>query len=213
MPDYSFGLNVEEIRNGKRGWIVYWNSDKIVLSDEELPEGEMESWDGEKPARASSYTPVLADFEYKKIYLLKEMYLLSGNVNGTYGYVREIKSQGQVPCVYDILNLEVDQESDLMSHSGRHHISEDEYLMDPGLDECLITQRYMENEWIDISSEEYRKQKRELISEENSFVDLRQLGFDYHGINCDDEGNMRYTEVRMGKEEIDEFFRRFVQSL
>lgn len=156
---------------------------------------------------------MLADFEYKKIYLLKEMYLLSGNVNGTYGYVREIKSKGQVPCIYDILNLEVDQESDFMSHSGRHHISEDEYLSDSELDECLITQRYMENEWIDISSEEYRKQKRELISEENSFVDLRRLGFDYHGINCDDEGNMLYTDVRMEKEEIDELFRRFVQSL
>lgn len=32
MPDYCFGLNVEKIRkirNGKRHWIVDWNSDKI----------------------------------------------------------------------------------------------------------------------------------------------------------------------------------------
>lgn len=187
------------------GYFTYYyfdgNEIKRVLNDK-----------GEQ-ARASSYTQVLADFEYKKIYLLKEMYLLSGNVNGTYGYVREIKSKGQVPCVYDILNLEVDQESDLMSHSGSQHKNEDEFLSDPELDECLITQRYMENEWVDISSEEYRIQKRKLIPEENSFVELRKLGFDYHGINCDDEGNMLYTDVRMEKEEIDKLFRRFVQSL
>lgn len=185
------------------GYFTYYyfdgNEIKRVLNDR-----------GEQ-ARASSYTQVLADFEYKKIYLLKEMYLLSGNVNGTYGYVREIKSKGQVPCVYDILNLEVDQESDLMSHSGSQHKNEDEFLSDPELDGCLITQCYMENEWIDISSEEYRKQKRELISEENSFVDLRQLDFSYLGANYDDEG--LHTDVRMKKKEIDELFRRFAQSL
>ena len=56
-------------------------------------------------ARVSNYTQVLADFEQKKVYLLKEMYLLQGNVNGTYGYVREIKSEDQCLCVYDVLDL------------------------------------------------------------------------------------------------------------
>ncbi len=159
-------------------------------------------------ARVSNYTQVLADLEQKKIYLLKEMYLLQGNSNGTYGYVREIKSQGQVPCVYDILNLEVDQESDLMSHFGHQHKSEDEFLSDPELDACLITQYYFEKEWLDISSEEYRKRKRELIPEENSLVDLRLLDLNYLGVNYNDEG--LHTDVRMEKEEIDELFRRFV---
>ena len=136
------------------------------------------------------------------------MYLLQGNSNGTYGYVREIKSQGQVPCVYDILNLEVDQESDLMSHFGHQHKSEDEFLSDPELDACLITQYYFEKEWLDISSEEYRKRKRELIPEENSLVDLRLLDLNYLGVNYNDEG--LHTDVRMEKEEIDELFRRFV---
>lgn len=159
-------------------------------------------------ARVSNYTQVLADLEQKKIYLLKEMYLLQGNSNGTYGYVREIKSQGQVPCVYDILNLEVDQESDLMCHFGHQHKSEDEFLSDPELDACLITQYYFEKEWLDISSEEYRKRKRELIPEENSLVDLRLLDLNYLGVNYNDEG--LHTDVRMEKEEIDELFGRFV---
>ena len=159
-------------------------------------------------ARVSNYTQVLADLEQKKIYLLKEMYLLQGNSNGTYGYVREIKSQGQVPCVYDILNLEVDQESDLMSHFGHQHKSEDEFLSDPELDACLITQYYFEKEWLDISSEEYRKRKRELIPEENSLVDLRLLDLNYLGVNYNDEG--LHTDVRMEKKEIDELFKQFV---
>lgn len=160
-------------------------------------------------ARVSNYTQVLADFEQKKLYLLKEMYLLQGNSNGTYGYVREIKSQGQVPYVCDILNLEVDQESDLMSHFGHQYKSEDEFLSDPELDACLITQYYFEKEWIDISSEEYLKRKRELIPEENSLVDLRLLDLNYLGVNYNGEG--LHTDVKIEKEEIDELFRRFEQ--
>lgn len=45
-----------------------------------------------EPVQISDYTQILADFEQKKVYLLNEMYLLQGNENGTYGYVREIKS-------------------------------------------------------------------------------------------------------------------------
>lgn len=166
-----------------------------------------------EPARASNYTHVLADFEQKKVYLLKEMYLLRGNENGTYGYVREIKSENQVPCVYDILNLEVDQGSDLESHFGTQYEGEDAFLSDSALEDCLITQRYMEKKWIDISSDEYLKQKRELIPEENSFVDLREGDLNYTVANYDDNEDLLYTDVRMGKEEIEQLFRRFAQSL
>lgn len=165
------------------------------------------------PARVSNYTQVLADFEQKKVYLLKEMYLLQGNDNGTYGYLREIKSEGQVPCVYDILNLEVDQGSDLKSHFGTQYEGEDDFLSDPALEDCLITQRYLEKVWIDISSNEYLKQKRELIPQENSFVDLREGDLHYLGANYDEDGGLLYTDVRMGEEEIEQLFTRFAQSI
>lgn len=166
-----------------------------------------------KPAGISDYTWILADFEHKKVYLLKEMYLLQGNENGTYGYVREIKSEDRDPCVYDILDLEVDQESDLGSHFGTHYAGEDDFLSDPDLEDCLITQRYMKEEWIDISPKEYLELKRELIPEENSFVDLREGAVNYLEKNLDDNGDLSYTDVRMEKEEIEQLFRRFEQSL
>lgn len=84
---------------------------------------------------------------------MKEMYLLQGNENGTYGYV------------------------------------------------------------IDISPEESLKQKRELIPEENCFVDLRKGDLNYLGANYDDNGDLLYTDVRMGKEEMEQLFSRFAQSL
>ncbi len=169
--------------------------------------------DRDEPARASNYTQVLADSEQKKVYLLKEMYLLQGNENGTYGYIREIKSEDQVPCVYDILDLEVDQESDLQSHFETQYEGEDDFLSDPELEDCLITRRYMEKEWTDILSSEYLELKRELIPEENSFVDLREGDLNYLGANYDDDGALLYTDVKMGEEDIEQLFKRFVQSL
>lgn len=166
-----------------------------------------------EPVQISNYTQILADYQRKKVYLLKEMYLLQGNENGTYGYVREIKSEGQVPCVYDILNLEVDQQSDLRSHFGTQYAGEDAFLLAPELEDCLITQRYSGDGWVTISSSEYLKQKRELIPEENSFVDLRDGDLNYLGANYDDNGGLLYTDVKMKKEEVEELFRRFEQSL
>ena len=164
-------------------------------------------------ARVSNYTQILADIEKKKVYLLKEMYLLQGNDNGTYGYIKEIKSEGQAPCVYDILSLEVNQESDLGIHFGTQYEGEDDFLSDPELEDCLITKRYSEKEWIDISLSEYLKQKRNLIPEENSFVDLREGDLNYLGANYDDSGNLLYTNVKMEKEEIERLFGHFKQSL
>lgn len=169
-----------------------------------------------EPVQISDYTQILADYEQKKVYLLKEMYLLVGNDNGTYGYVREIKSEGQVPCVYDILNLYVDRESarELIFESdyGNQHENEDGFLLDSELEECLITQCYLEKKWIDISSSEYLKQKRELIPEDNSFVDLRwNEDLQYLGeANYDDDGYLK--DVKMEKEEIEQLFRLFIQS-
>lgn len=170
-----------------------------------------------EPVQISNYTQILADYEQKKVYLLKEMYLLVGNENGTYGYVREIKSEDQVPCVYDILNLYVDQESAMeLIFEGDYenqYENEDGFLLDSELEECLITQRYLEKEWIDISSSEYWKFKRELIPEDNSFVDVRRNeDLQYLGeASYDDEGNLRYTDVKMDKVEIEQLFLIFAQ--
>ncbi len=166
-----------------------------------------------EPARVSDDTQILADFEQKKVYLLKEMYLLQGNENGTYGYIKEIKNKNQYPCVYDILDLQVDQGSDLSSRIATQYDCEDGFLSDSDLENCLVTQIYMEKEWIDISSDEYLKRKRELIPEENSFVDLREGDLNYFGANYDDNGDLLYTDVRMGKDEIEQLFERYAQSL
>lgn len=52
--------------------------------------------DKNEPARTSSYSQILADSENEKVYLLKEMYMLRGNENGTYGYIREIINQNGI---------------------------------------------------------------------------------------------------------------------
>ena len=169
-----------------------------------------------EPVQISDYTEILADYEQKKVYLLKEMYLFVGNENGTYGYVREIGSEGQVPCVYDVLTLDVDQEKAMdrlfTDDSEMQHENEDGFLLDSELEEYLITQRYSEEEWIPISSSEYLELKRELIPEENPFVDVR-LNEDLHylGANFDEDGLP--ADVRMKKEEIVELFSRYLQSV
>lgn len=171
---------------------------------------------GGKPASCSNYVQILADFEQRKVYFLKEMYLLVGNNNGTYGYVREVKSEGGVPCVYSVLHLEVDQEIAIayMTDSSQDmgdYIDEDDFLLAPELENCLITRCYKEEEWVDISSGEYLRRKRELIPEENSFVELLQDDISYLGVNYDEDGF--YTDVRMEKGEIEQLFRLYVESI
>ncbi|MDE7285043.1 MAG: hypothetical protein K2N85_15890 [Lachnospiraceae bacterium] len=168
-----------------------------------------------EPVQISNYTQILADYEQKKVYLLKEMYLLVGNENGTYGYVREIRSAGQVPCVYDILNLYVDQKIAMErireGNYGNQHENEDGFLLDSELEECLAAQRYSGEEWLPISTSEYWKLKRELIPEDNSFVDVRRNeDLKYLGeANYDDDGYL--LDVKMEKEEIEQLFRLFMQ--
>ena len=169
-----------------------------------------------EPVQISNYTEILADYEQKKVYLLKEMYLLVGNENGTYGYVREIKSESQVPCVYDILKLDVDQEKAMerifADATENQHEDEDGFLLDSELEEYLITQHYSEEEWIPISSSEYLELKRKLIPEENSFVDVRDGDLNYLGEpNFDEDGFP--ADVKMEKEEIAELFSRYMESV
>ncbi len=175
--------------------------------------------DRDEPVQISDYTEILADNEQKKVYLLKEMFLLVGNENGTYGYVREIKSEGQIPCVYDILQLDVDQEKAVehifADDSGNQHENEDGFLLDSTLEECLVTQRYVEKEWLPISSSEYLELKRELIPEDNSFVDVR-LNEDLNylgGPIFDEDGDRFLLDVRMEKGEIVELFSRYMESV
>ena len=217
---YLFDLNFDDIPElgvlhhswGSAGGyftLYYYDGDGIsrILNDR----GE--------PVQISNYTEILADYEQKKVYLLKEMFLLVGNENGTYGYEREIKSEGQVPCVYDILKLDVDQEKAMerlfADASGMQHENEDGFLLDSELEEYLITQRYSEEEWIPISSSEYLELKRELIPEENSFVDVR-LNEDLNylgGPIFDEDGDGFLMDVRMEKEEIVELFSRYMESV
>ncbi len=125
-----------------------------------------------EPARISDSTQILADLEHKKLYLLKEMYLLVGNENGTYGYVRDIIDHDNLPYVNDILRLDVNQEMNLLQYDTDYY-SEDDYLSDAELTDCLVTQYDAGSGWSDILPTEYLKLKRELIPAKNSFVDLR----------------------------------------
>lgn len=165
--------------------------------------------DKNEPARISSYTQILADSENEKVYLLKEMYLLQGNPNGTYGYIREIINPNGIPCVYDILSLEVDQESNLEKHYEKSYECENDYLSDAELDDCLITQYYFKGKWNEISSDEYLKLKKEFISEENAFIDLRDI--DVYILLCGStdeliDVNGQYKNIQITEEEIDILF-------
>lgn len=203
---YLFDLNfdgIPELGIWRDSWgsmggyfnYYYFDGEKIAAVVDE--EGE--------PKRISSYTQLLADFEKKKVYLLKEMYLLIGNENGTYGYVREIRWDGENPYVYDILDLEVDCEWETVVSGSAQHECEDEFLADPNLEDCLVTRRYWGNEWVDISSAEYLKLKRELIPEENAFVELRREDLSFFGEpNRDEIGGP--IDVRMTEEEIKQLF-------
>lgn len=128
-----------------------------------------------KPARISDYTQIFADNVNKKVYFLKEMYLLRGNTNGTDGYLREVLTRNDLPYVQDILSLEVNQDANLEQYYDRiaDYECENDYLSDPELGGCLITQYYSGNEWKIISSVEYLKLKLERIPKNNDYVDLR----------------------------------------
>ena len=169
--------------------------------------------DCNESARYSSYARILANNANGKVYMLKEMYLLEGNENGLYGYVREIVDQNGLLYVCGILNLSVDQTSVMNKSIKKSYGGEDTFLSDAELEDCLITQYYSGGEWHEISSSEYLKIKRELIPVGNSFVDLLDTDICvtlYHEgeykIGDDDENKYK----RITAEEIDALFAKWL---
>lgn len=124
-----------------------------------------------KPARSSTHTQILADKKNQRVYLFKEARLLGGNDDGLYGYLHEIRNRNGVPCVHYILNLEVSAGCALEKQIEDQH-EEDAYLTNRKLEACLLTQRWSDGKWKEISSAQYLKKKRQIIPEKNSFVDL-----------------------------------------
>lgn len=148
-----------------------------------------------EPARISDSAQILADYEHKKLYFYKEMYLLVGNENAAYGYVRELLSYSGIPRVNDVLKLNVNEDINLLQYEKTNY-EEDDYLSDSELNDCLTAQYYSDNKWSNISPDEYRKLKRERIPLENSFIDLR----------ITDVYLLKTAEEETETEEIDDLF-------
>lgn len=160
-------------------------------------------------ARTSNYTQILSDTKNRKVYFLKEMYLLKGNINGTYGYLRELRDKNGIPYVSDILNLEVDQNADPEVHYHKNYYCEDDYLSDFELDTCLITEQYYEGKWKKISSAKYLEIKRKMIPENHTFADLRDTGVSVLLYDTIDEimnGSGQYDEISITDKEVEMLF-------
>lgn len=160
--------------------------------------------------QTSNYTQIMADLEHKKVYFFKEMYLLQGNTNGTYGYVREIIQKDNMPYVYNILSLQVNQESNLEAHYHKDYRCEDDFLSDPELDDCLITKLYSEGKWTEISSAEYLRLKMEMLPADNSFVDLRDADISVFAQEPIIDDNYEYVEMKITAEEIETLFSKWL---
>lgn len=130
--------------------------------------------ENDNPMQISNYTQILADYEHRKLYLLKEMYLLVGNNNGTYGYVREITDKNGVLYCLNVLNLEVNYDLHSEKIYEVQHNCEDEYLSDSLASEYLTTELYSDGVWKKILPEEYLSIKRKLLPKENSYTDIRR---------------------------------------
>lgn len=161
------------------------------------------------PVQISNYTQILADNEAGKIYFLKEMYLLRGNENGTYGYVDEVVSQNGVLHIENFLCLQVDQTVDLEAYLENDHYCEDDFLSDEMLVDCFLTEYCSEGKWEEILPETYLEKKRELIPKENSFVDVRDTGA--YVLLCESvyellDDNLQFHNRQMTEEEINTLF-------
>ncbi|MDE5824316.1 MAG: hypothetical protein K2H91_06495 [Lachnospiraceae bacterium] len=168
----------------------------------------------EHPVQISNYTQILADYDHRKVYFLKEMYLLVGNDNGTYGYVREVTDKNGILYCSNVLKLEVDCDSSSEMIYEIQHDYEDDFLSDLLADEYLITESYVDGAWKEILPEEYLAKKRELIPRGNSFTDIRHT--DAYLLLCDsvyeligDDG--RFHNRRMTEEEIDILFAKWIE--
>jgi hypothetical protein len=165
------------------------------------------------PVSCSDQTLILGDAGNNKTYLLKEMYLLQGNENGKYGYVREAISRNGVLSVLDVLDLCVDEKSDINMYSDNSYFYEDDFLSDSELDECLIT-RYLSNgEWKEITSEEYLKLKRELIPAADMFIDLldSNVCITMYDSIYEASANGEYQNVLITADDVEELLSKWLQ--
>ena len=164
------------------------------------------------PVQVSNYTQILADHDSGKVYFLKEMYLLRGNENGTYGYIREITNENGILHCNNLLKLEVACDFDAEIAYEIQHDREDDFLSDKLAAEYLVTESYAGGAWEQILPEEYLARKREMIPEENSFVDIRNT--DAYVLLCDSvyelmDDDWNFHNRRMTEEEIDTLFEKF----
>lgn len=169
----------------------------------------------ENPVQISNYTQILADDDSKKVYFLKEMYLLMGNENGTYGYIAEVTDENGVLHCNNLLRLAVDCDPDAEICYEVQHDCEDDFLSDSSIAKYLNTESYSDGVWEKILPEEYLARKRELIPEENSFVDIRDT--DAYFLLCNSvyellDDNLNFHNKRMTKEEIDALFKKWIES-
>ena len=182
----------------------YFNENKIeaVLNEEN------------ERAQVSNYSQILADIENKKVYLFKEMYLLQGNFNGTYGYIRQVLTQDNILSIHSILALQVDQESNSEKYGEKDYGCEDDYLSDPELDDCIITRYYSESEWFDIPSARYLELKRTLIPAPGHLTDLCDTEAFVLGSLSEVFGDdIQAADKKLTHEEIDILFSKWNNSL
>ncbi len=165
----------------------------------------------ESPIQISNDTQILADYDSEKVYLLKEMYLLIGNTNGTYGYIREISDENGVLYCNNLLNLEVDCDTNVEICYEIQHDCEDDFLSDRSIAAYFITESYSDGVWQKILPEEYLAKKRELIPEENSFVDIRDTEVYFLLCNSVYELTDDFHNRRMTKEEIEVLFKKWIE--
>lgn len=166
------------------------------------------------PVQISNYTQILADYDSQKVYFLKEMYLLIGNENGTYGYIMEVTDENGVLYCNSLLNLEVDCDPNAEICYEVQHDCEDDFLSDSSIAKYLNTESYSDGVWEKILPEEYLARKRELVPEENSFADLRDT--DAYFLLCnsvyelmDNDGN--FHNRRMTEEEIVALLKKWIE--
>jgi len=96
--------------------------------------------------------------------------------------------------------------------------SEDEYLSDANLEDCLITRHHSDGGWIEISSAEYLKRKRELIPLDNGFVDLESTRVEisvYDGRSDEwiSEYGWSYEHIPLTEEQIDMLFSKWLEKI
>lgn len=174
--------------------------------------------DGSK-AQCSYYTQALIDNKNKKIYLLKEMYHLQGNENGTNGYVRKIITKNGIPKFQNVLDLEVNRDIDIEKYDTTNDSCENDFLADTKLTNCLITKYYLNGICKNISAKEYLKLKQECLGDMNNYTDLYKCGVHYYFFDTTEQLFDYYflddwstvPTKQMSRESIDSLFSKWLE--